>query len=165
MSQLMQAIAATAMLCLLTGYAAGKYTVLTQSIDSVELASESDSDHEAIEALSNHTSTADAFQSFANENHKLTLIVRTGLLCFKQAELKTDSQDLRMTKGKIAAQAGHATLACYKRAAKRMPQASRSYCSHDTDNRLYGVGNAPGKPKLRSRVILMSTSKCCKQWP
>lgn len=40
------------------------------------------------------------------EEHKLVLVVRT---------------DLGMGKGKVAAQCGHATLACYKRATKLMP--------------------------------------------
>ncbi|ORY77676.1 peptidyl-tRNA hydrolase [Protomyces lactucae-debilis] len=35
--------------------------------------------------------------------------------------------DLKMTKGKMAAQAGHATLACYKRAEKIMPQTVRRW--------------------------------------
>jgi len=42
------------------------------------------------------------------EPHKMVLVVRT---------------DLKMGKGKIAAQCGHATLGAYKRAVKRTPQA------------------------------------------
>ncbi|RHZ03060.1 hypothetical protein DYB37_005824 [Aphanomyces astaci] len=42
------------------------------------------------------------------EPHKMVLVVRN---------------DLKMTKGKIAAQCGHATLGAYKRALKRTPQA------------------------------------------
>ena len=43
----------------------------------------------------------------STEEHKLVLVVRT---------------DLGMGKGKIAAQCGHATLACYKRASRYMPK-------------------------------------------
>lgn len=46
--------------------------------------------------------------SFMNEEHKLVLCVRT---------------DLKMQKGKIAAQVGHATLGAYQAARKRNPRA------------------------------------------
>ena len=44
--------------------------------------------------------TDESEEETSSEEHKLVLVVRT---------------DLGMTKGKIAAQCGHATLACYKR--------------------------------------------------
>lgn len=43
----------------------------------------------------------------SDEEHKLVLVVRS---------------DLGMGKGKVAAQCGHATLACYKRAVQCMPK-------------------------------------------
>ncbi|KAK4455531.1 PTH2-domain-containing protein [Podospora aff. communis PSN243] len=60
------------------------------------------------------TTKAPAVAPKSNEECKLVLVVRT---------------DLGMTKGKIAAQCGHATLACYKtlsRAAARDPQSAEA---------------------------------------
>lgn len=50
--------------------------------------------------------------SMSQEPHKLVLCVRT---------------DLKMQKGKIAAQVGHATLGAYKEAQRRHPQALRTW--------------------------------------
>ena len=53
----------------------------------------------------------------SNEEHKLVLVVRT---------------DLGMGKGKIAAQCGHATLACYKRACKHTPSVRYAFSMLNT---------------------------------
>lgn len=50
--------------------------------------------------------------ALAGGEHKLALVVR---------------QDLKMDKGKTAAQCSHATLACYKAAMKRNPSAVRAW--------------------------------------
>lgn len=55
------------------------------------------------------------------EEHKLVLVVRT---------------DLGMGKGKIAAQCGHASLACYKRALKYTPKVRTHPCII-TDNTIF----------------------------
>lgn len=58
------------------------------------------------------TGSSNAYSGFSNEEHKLVLCVRT---------------DLKMQKGKIAAQVGHATLGAYKKAARRNPAALRHW--------------------------------------
>ena len=51
----------------------------------------------------------------SHEEHKLVLVVRT---------------DLGMTKGKMAAQCGHATLACYKSASKNQKKTLQRWERH-----------------------------------
>ena len=53
-----------------------------------------------------------ALANQSSEENKIVFVVRT---------------DLGMTKGKIAAQCGHATLACYKRASKLDPKLVQRY--------------------------------------
>lgn len=53
-----------------------------------------------------------SFHSKMQEEHKLVLCVRT---------------DLKMTKGKMMAQVGHATLGAYKSAARRYPAALKQW--------------------------------------
>ncbi|KAF2760548.1 peptidyl-tRNA hydrolase [Pseudovirgaria hyperparasitica] len=68
---------------------------------------------EDYEKLRNEWKTSDEDQEIkdfaANEECKLVLVVRT---------------DLGMTKGKIAAQCGHATLACYKHFLRKSPNST-----------------------------------------
>ena len=57
-------------------------------------------------------SNDEGVQSFTDENMKMILAVRT---------------DLKMTKGKMAAQCGHAAVGAYKRAKKKCPEILKSW--------------------------------------
>ncbi|KAI8987146.1 peptidyl-tRNA hydrolase PTH2-domain-containing protein [Pilobolus umbonatus] len=93
----------TALISLITGYIIGKQSVKKDIL--IDDSNEEESDEELDECP---TGTIDT--KLYKDNYKLTLVVRS---------------DLGMTKGKIAAQCGHATLACYKIANKVNPQLLR----------------------------------------
>lgn len=65
--------------------------------------------------LTLETTTLQSINTRINEEHKLVLCVRT---------------DLKMQRGKIAAQVGHATLGAYKRAERKNPVALRQWENH-----------------------------------
>ncbi|EIE89464.1 hypothetical protein RO3G_14175 [Rhizopus delemar RA 99-880] len=91
-------IAATAIVSLLTGYFIGKSVVSKETHEQVkESLSEDNNEEEEEEELDPLPEAKIDAKNY--DNFKLTLVVRS---------------DLGMTKGKIAAQCGHATLACYK---------------------------------------------------
>ncbi|CEP11683.1 hypothetical protein [Parasitella parasitica] len=93
----------TAITSLVTGYLIGKYTSRNVDVPAVQDAiihkeKEEEDSEEELDALPESQIDVNKYDNF-----KLTLVVRS---------------DLGMTKGKIAAQCGHATLACYKAAKK-----------------------------------------------
>ncbi|KAG2214798.1 hypothetical protein INT46_006590 [Mucor plumbeus] len=102
----------TTIASLITGYLIGKYT--SQNIDvpvvqkNIPQKEEEDEDSEdELDILPEGQIDVNKYDNF-----KLTLVVRS---------------DLGMTKGKIAAQCGHATLACYKAAKKVNPLLLRAW--------------------------------------
>ncbi|KAG1054076.1 hypothetical protein G6F43_003887 [Rhizopus delemar] len=90
-------IAATAIVSLLTGYFIGKSVVSKETHEQVKESLSEDNNEEEEEELDPLPEAKIDARNY--DNFKLTLVVRS---------------DLGMTKGKIAAQCGHATLACYK---------------------------------------------------
>ncbi|ORE09462.1 PTH2-domain-containing protein [Rhizopus microsporus var. microsporus] len=104
-------VAATAFVSLITGYFIGRRvastTINPAETPAVVKEEEEDSDDEDRIAVPEGKIDPSKFDNF-----KLTLVVRT---------------DLGMTKGKIAAQCGHATLACYKAAKKVNPEILRAW--------------------------------------
>ncbi|KAI7902231.1 peptidyl-tRNA hydrolase PTH2-domain-containing protein [Cokeromyces recurvatus] len=91
----------TAIASLVTGYIIGKYTTEKEKIDKKIITEEVEDSEDELDALPEEQIDIKNYDNF-----KLTLVVRS---------------DLGMTKGKIAAQCGHATLACYKAAKKVNP--------------------------------------------
>ncbi|GAA5795045.1 peptidyl-tRNA hydrolase PTH2-domain-containing protein [Helicostylum pulchrum] len=106
MDRMSTTVAVTAVVSLATGYFIGQYVAqknapVKNEEKSVQI-EESDSDSEdELDILPEGSIDVKKYDNF-----KLTLVVRS---------------DLGMTKGKIAAQCGHATLACYKAAQKVNP--------------------------------------------
>ncbi|KAI8060378.1 peptidyl-tRNA hydrolase PTH2-domain-containing protein [Gilbertella persicaria] len=96
---------AIALCAFVTGYFLGHRTLQKTSVPKEKQTME-DSDDE-LDALPDTQIDADKYDNF-----KMTLIVRS---------------DLGMTKGKIAAQCGHATLACYKAAKKSNPKLLKAW--------------------------------------
>ncbi|ORY95912.1 peptidyl-tRNA hydrolase PTH2-domain-containing protein [Syncephalastrum racemosum] len=102
-------IAATSLLALLAGFFIGKSftttttTTLPSSSSSSAPAKKQDQDDDSDIDSDIDTDLVDKVDAKQYDDFKMVLIVRT---------------DLGMTKGKVAAQCGHATLACYKAARK-----------------------------------------------
>ncbi|CAO3690071.1 unnamed protein product [Rhizopus stolonifer] len=83
-------VAATSIVSLITGYFIGQYVTRKEE----KVLEEEEEEEEELDPLPETIIDVKKYDNF-----KLTLVVRS---------------DLGMTKGKIAAQCGHATLACYK---------------------------------------------------
>ncbi|KAI9245259.1 peptidyl-tRNA hydrolase PTH2-domain-containing protein [Sporodiniella umbellata] len=96
-------VVATSIASLVTGYFIGKYVAKKKESSNAEPVSDEKTnvDFEEEEELDPLPDNKLDISNY--DNFKLTLVVRS---------------DLGMTKGKIAAQCGHATLACYKAAKK-----------------------------------------------
>ncbi|KAI8388408.1 peptidyl-tRNA hydrolase PTH2-domain-containing protein [Radiomyces spectabilis] len=91
-------LAVTATVALITGYFLGKQ-LHGSDVECESPALENDDDLDEL--------PTGAIDCSKYEDYKMVLVVR---------------QDLGMTKGKIAAQCGHATLACYKAVKKNNPE-------------------------------------------
>lgn len=108
---------------LVTGFVIGWYwnygVDVPSSASSPDESNDSDDDDD-----DEYETDSEDDDSFTQEEHKLVLCVRT---------------DLKMQKGKIAAQAGHATLGAYKSARRRQPQALK-------------VWEAQGQPKIALQI-------------
>ncbi|BFZ59211.1 hypothetical protein YB2330_000216 [Saitoella coloradoensis] len=114
---LVPSVIATAVLCLAVGYYVGLGASLGVSSSNktrskkkdaepvTDLESESEAEEEATDSEDEAPATTEASAN-TTEEAKLVLVVRT---------------DLGMTKGKIAAQCSHATLACYKSLLRHNP--------------------------------------------
>ncbi|KAG0170075.1 hypothetical protein DFQ28_002522 [Apophysomyces sp. BC1034] len=105
-------VAVTAVVSLITGVLIGKQCSASKCIDESpkeEKQEEDASDDESdLDELTTGTLDVSKYQDFKMARHTLiVLVVRT---------------DLGMTKGKVAAQCGHATLACYKALKKSDPR-------------------------------------------
>ncbi|KAG2213066.1 hypothetical protein INT47_011215 [Mucor saturninus] len=101
-------VAVTALVSLITGYYIGNHFGQKNVVEVVELKAEEEEDSEEdLDVLPEESIDVKKYDNF-----KLTLVVRS---------------DLGMTKGKIAAQCGHATLACYKAAKKVNPLLLRAW--------------------------------------
>ncbi|CAO3651974.1 unnamed protein product [Mucor fragilis] len=101
----------TTIASLITGYLVGKYTSQQEAAPAaqkkvIQKQEDEESDDE-LDVLPEGQIDVKKYDNF-----KLTLVVRS---------------DLGMTKGKIAAQCGHATLACYKAAKKVNPMLLRAW--------------------------------------
>ncbi|KAI8143113.1 peptidyl-tRNA hydrolase PTH2-domain-containing protein [Fennellomyces sp. T-0311] len=103
-NQLLVQCAAVAVVSFLSGLYLGQAFYTQKPIES---RSDHDSDEEELDELPEGKVDASKFRDF-----KMVLVVRT---------------DLGMTKGKVAAQCGHATLACYKAASKTNPDVLRAW--------------------------------------
>lgn len=107
----MTQLVATSLLSLCTGYYLATLSGFNLAVKSLE--SEYGAEDTAEKDLSESSDSEDDNPVPAGalppslEEHKMVLVVRT---------------DLGMGKGKVAAQCGHASLACYKRALKHMPR-------------------------------------------
>lgn len=95
----------TAIVSLFTGYILGQQLSKKRTVPEA-IAESEDSEEEDLDELPSGSVDIKKYSG----NYKLTLVVRS---------------DLGMTKGKIAAQCGHATLACYKIAKMVNPQLLR----------------------------------------
>ncbi|KAI7893628.1 peptidyl-tRNA hydrolase PTH2-domain-containing protein [Mucor mucedo] len=101
-------VAVTALVSLITGYYIGNHFGQKNVVEVTELRAEEEEDsEEELDVLPEESIDVKKYDNF-----KLTLVVRS---------------DLGMTKGKIAAQCGHATLACYKAAKKVNPLLLRAW--------------------------------------
>ncbi|CDS10239.1 hypothetical protein LRAMOSA02915 [Lichtheimia ramosa] len=101
-------LTATTVVALLTGFFIGQKFANRKDANAVptkEAQTEADSDSDLDEAPVGKVDVKKY-----GDNFKMVLVVRT---------------DLGMTKGKVAAQCGHATLACYKSAMKSNPEVLR----------------------------------------
>ncbi|KAJ8653050.1 peptidyl-tRNA hydrolase [Lichtheimia ornata] len=102
-------LTATTVVALLTGFFIGQKFSNRKDADAMPTkkaqAEEADSDSDLDEAPVGKVDVGKY-----GDNFKMVLVVRT---------------DLGMTKGKVAAQCGHATLACYKSAMKSNPEVLR----------------------------------------
>ncbi|KAL1936594.1 hypothetical protein VTP01DRAFT_728 [Rhizomucor pusillus] len=93
-------VTATVLIALLTGIWIGRKSITT--IANVKEEGNEEGEDDELDPLPSGKVDASKFQDY-----KMVLVVRT---------------DLGMTKGKIAAQCGHATLACYKAAKSSNPE-------------------------------------------
>ncbi|KAL9546213.1 hypothetical protein MBANPS3_006769 [Mucor bainieri] len=106
----------TTIASLITGYLVGKYTAQQETAPAaaqkaVKKQEDEESDDE-LDVLPEGQIDVNKYDNFKLVSANLTLVVRS---------------DLGMTKGKIAAQCGHATLACYKAAKKVNPMLLRAW--------------------------------------
>ncbi|KAI9309699.1 peptidyl-tRNA hydrolase PTH2-domain-containing protein [Cunninghamella echinulata] len=97
-------LTATTIISLLTGIFIGRQ--LTKNTTEEQVIG-SDEDYDELDDLPQGTIDANRYKDY-----KMVLVVRT---------------DLGMTKGKIAAQCGHATLSCYKAIQKTNPEVLRCW--------------------------------------
>ncbi|KAI9363057.1 peptidyl-tRNA hydrolase PTH2-domain-containing protein [Pilaira anomala] len=107
MNRMSTTVAVTALVSLATGYFIGQYCAQKNTLVNSAVAKEVKDEEEESESEDELDVLPEGSIDVKKYNNfKLTLVVRS---------------DLGMTKGKIAAQCGHATLACYKAAKKVNP--------------------------------------------
>lgn len=109
---------------LATGFVIGWYWNYGAHVPSSSSSLDENDDSDDDDDDSNCETDSEDECSFTQEEHKLVLCVRT---------------DLKMQKGKIAAQAGHATLGAYKSGRRRQAQALK-------------VWEAQGQPKIALQI-------------
>ncbi|KAI8984679.1 peptidyl-tRNA hydrolase PTH2-domain-containing protein [Mycotypha africana] len=102
----------TAIASLVTGYIIGKYNAQNRLKDTTKASKQTETKDENDDEELDELPEDGKIDLKKYDNFKLTLVVRT---------------DLGMTKGKIAAQCGHATLACYKAAKRVNPMLLRNW--------------------------------------
>ncbi|BFZ56429.1 hypothetical protein PYCC9005_003475 [Savitreella phatthalungensis] len=98
--------------CAVTAIASSLATYLILRTLQTPLAAAASPSSATIDDESDDDEPSSVHLNLPNEENKLIYVVRG---------------DLGMTKGKIAAQCGHATLACYKKAARKYPELVRKY--------------------------------------